>query len=411
MNPQTQQSRLVLEAEATREYGTTVLKAARHRHFASRDVTATALADELGRRPEVEVLALLDEEGRPAGILTREGLFSLLGKPFGREVLGRTRAWELAESAPRMDCHASLFAAGTGKAAADSPYRVLVDAEGRFRAILSSRDLAEHLSRITEEDIDLAGRIQERLEAGNEALSNRLYGFEAWSRPAKGVGGDFWYSKRLEDGRAFFALCDVSGKGVAASLVVSLVWGTLRMFDFRRGLYALLRSLNEALVATFHLEKYLTGFFGVYDPRTGVLEAADMGHAHALVFREGRARRLDPGHRNLPVGVEPNLEPVLRRWRLRDGDALFVYSDGIPEQEDAEGGELGERRLAILVQKALRGGRALRDALPGALDLHRGTAPQQDDMSFILLTRPEGLRSPMPRAEEPDTRVFLRPEA
>lgn len=387
MNAQTQQTRLVLEAEASREYGTTVLKAARHRHFASRDVSATALADELGKRPEVEVLALLDEEGRPSGILSREGLFALLGKPFGREVLSRTRAWELAESAPLLDCHTSLFSAGTGKVPAASPYRVLVDAEGKFRAILSSRDLAEHLSRMTEEDIDLAGRIQERLEAGNEILANSLFGFEAWSRPAKGVGGDFWYSKRLEDGRAFFALCDVSGKGVAASLVVSLVWGMLRMFDFRRGLAALLRSLNEALVATFHLEKYLTGFFGVYDPRTGVLEAADMGHAHALVFREGRALRMDPKHRNLPVGVEPNLEPVLRCWRLREGDALFVYSDGIPEQEDPDGRELGERRLAVFVQDALRDGGTLRDILPRALDRHRGTAPQQDDMSFILLTR------------------------
>jgi sigma-B regulation protein RsbU (phosphoserine phosphatase) len=387
MNAQTQQTRLVQEAEASREYGTTVLKAARHRHYASGDVTATALADELGKRPEVEVLALLDEEGRPSGILSREGLFALLGKPFGREVLGRTRACELAESAPLLDCHASLFSAGAGRGAEASLYRVLVDAEGRFRAILSSRDLAEHLSRMTEEDIDLAGRIQERLEAGNESLADSLFGFEAWSRPAKGVGGDFWYSKRLEDGRAFFALCDVSGKGVAASLVVSLVWGMLRMADFQRGLAALLESLNEALVATFHLEKYLTGFFGIYDSRTGVLEAADMGHAHALVFRDGRARRLDPGHRNLPVGVEPNLQPILHRWRLRDGDALFVYSDGIPEQEDSEGRELGEGRLAVFVQEALLDGRTLREALPRALDRHRGTAPQQDDMSFILLTR------------------------
>ena len=48
---------LVLEAEATRDYGTTVLKAARHRHYASKEITAAALADELGERPDVEVLA------------------------------------------------------------------------------------------------------------------------------------------------------------------------------------------------------------------------------------------------------------------------------------------------------------------------------------------------------------------
>lgn len=385
MNTKELRTPLISEVEATREYGTTVLKAARHRYYASRDVTAAALADELSKRPEVEVLALLDEDRKPAGLISREGLFALLGKPFGREVLGRTRAWELARSVPLLDCHTSLFSAGD-RGAEPSPYRILVDAEGRYRAILSSRDLAEHLSRITEEDIELAGRIQERLEAGNELLQSDRYGFEAWSRPAKGVGGDFWYSKRLEGGLAFFALCDVSGKGVAASLVVSLVWGMLRMFDFRKGLATLLVSLNEALVATFHLEKYLTGFFGVYDPGTGLLEAADMGHSHALVFREGRALRLDSRSRNLPVGVEPKLVPVLHRWRLRPGDAVFVYSDGIPEQEDPSGRELGERRLAGLVLDALREGSPIRKALPLSLDRHRGNTPQQDDMSFILLS-------------------------
>lgn len=390
---------LVLEAEATRDYGTTVLKAARHRHYASKEITAAALADELGERPDVEVLALLESDHRPVGLITREGLFALLGKPFGREVLGRTQAWELAVQAPVLDWHTSIFSAGTRDGAATVPYRILVDSEGRFRAVLSTRDLNEHLSRITEEDIELAGRIQERLESGNEVLQGEQYKFEAWSRPAKGVGGDFWFTKKLQGGEIFFALCDVSGKGVAASLVVSLVWGMLRMYDFRKGLSCLLVSLNEALVATFHLEKYLTGFFGIYDPNTGVLEAADMGHAHALVFREGQARKPGANGRNLPIGVEQAIDPVLQRWRLKRGDALFVYSDGIPEQENPEGSELGERRLAGLVLGILRRGRSLRETLPAALEQHRGAAPQQDDMSFILLNLDPGSESvPIQRA-------------
>lgn len=67
---------LVLEAEATRDYGTTVLKAARHQHYASKEITAAALADELGERPDVEVLALLESDHRPVGLITREGLFA-----------------------------------------------------------------------------------------------------------------------------------------------------------------------------------------------------------------------------------------------------------------------------------------------------------------------------------------------
>ena len=100
---------------------------------------------------------------------------------------------------------------------------------------------------MTEQDIELAGRIRERLESANEPTAGEGNRFEAWSR---------------------------SAKGVAVSLVVSLVWGMLRMYDFSRGLPALLVALNEAIVMTFHLEKYLTVFFCIVDPETGTLRSA-----------------------------------------------------------------------------------------------------------------------------------------
>jgi len=288
---------IISEIPVTRDYGTTVLRAAHHRQCVLREANAVVLADELGKRPDIEVMAIVDSERRPMGMLTRAYLFSLLGKPFGREVLAKTAVWELAEVVPLLDSHAGLFSADTEGAAS---YRILVDGEGRFLAVLAARDLARHLSRITEDDIELAGRIQERLEAGNEIVSGVGFIFEAWSRPARGVGGDFWYSKRLGDGSWFLALCDVSGKGVAASLVVALVSGMLRMYDFGKGLGTLVIALNEALVATFHLERYLTGFFCIFNPDTHVIQIADMGHSHAFVFREGRARRLKAAVANLP---------------------------------------------------------------------------------------------------------------
>jgi len=386
MNTSEQTDTLITEMAAARDYGTTVLRAARHRHSVRGDANTIALADELGKRPEIELVAVVDDEGRPRGLILREALFALLGKPFGREVLGRSKAEELAEPFQLIDYHTALFAAGAPAVAGEeSAYRVLVDADGRFRAALSMRDLAEHLSRMTEDDIELAGRIQERLEAANEPIAGEGYRFEAWSRPAKGVGGDFWYSSRLKGGSAFLALCDVSGKGVAASLVVSLVWGMLRMYDFSRGLPALLVALNEAIVMTFHLEKYLTGFFCIFDPETGVLQSADMGHSHAFILRDGKPRSLKSSDRNLPIGVEPKLEPVIYRWRLRPGDALVVDSDGITEQENDAGAECGEGRFAAAALEAVRRDASLRDELPAVLDAHRGSTPQQDDMSFMML--------------------------
>jgi sigma-B regulation protein RsbU (phosphoserine phosphatase) len=377
-------------------YGNTALRAARHFQYVDARAGTLELADELQKRPDVEVLAVTDAETRPLGIISREKLFALLGKPFGREVLGRTEAGEVIEAAEVADRNAGLFSlAGDGA----RPYRVLVDGDGRFCGILSGRDLSEYLSRMTQDDIELAGEIQERLEECNEKIGDERFSFDAWSRAAKGVGGDFWFTRQLEDGSSFLCLCDVSGKGVAASLVVSMVWGMLLMYDFRDGLADLLVRLNESLIATFRLERSLTGCFAIYDPEAQVISVADMGHSHDFIVRGGKALRLKSLAGNMPVGIDRGIRPAVERWRLAPGDFLFVYTDGLTEQEglpqeepaearipSGEGSEeYGEGRLAGLVLEALAEGAPLRERVPGGLDLFRGRTPQQDDMSFMAL--------------------------
>jgi sigma-B regulation protein RsbU (phosphoserine phosphatase) len=241
---------------------------------------------------------------------------------------------------------------------------------------------------MTQDDIELAGRLQERL-MGGEGVSDTLRPgrgrVEAWSRAAKGVGGDFYFTKELPDGKLFLALCDVSGKGVAASLIVSMVWGMLKMFDYNRGLHELLVGLNEAIVATFHLEKYLTGIFMIYDPPERHLHCADMGHSHAVLFRAGMPRSMKGPQGNLPLGIEATLDPSVCPYQLEAGDVLLIYSDGLTEQENGQGTEFGESRLVSTAAEALACGEHLRDAIPSALDAHRGGTPQQDDMSFLSL--------------------------
>ena len=160
----------------------------------------------------------------------------------------------------------------------------------------------------------------------------------------------------------------------------------LLMYDFERGLLPLIESLNESIVAIFRLERYLTGFFAVYDPSTMELAVADMGHAHEFLFRGGKALRLRSEGCNIPIGIESAVKPSIAHWRLKAGDSLFVYSDGLLEQEDSNGREYGEERLAAAVGTCLATGGAPRQALPLSLDAHRGKIPQQDDMSFICLT-------------------------
>ncbi len=377
-----------------RLYSSSILRVARHFWRTSDTVRVLDLADELQKRPDTDVVGVVDAEGKYVGIVPKDRLFALIGKPFGREVLQRSLVRETTEQAPTFHAHADVFAVaqeirGRETGTGDGPaYCALVDDRERLQGILSAQDLTEYLARMTQDDIELAGRLQERLLAGAELPSGDGWRLQAWSRAAKGVGGDFYFARKLGAGRVFAALCDVSGKGVAASLIVSLVWGILRGYDFRHPLRELIVSLNRAIVETFHLEKYLTGFFMVFDPRTARLICADMGHSHVLLLRGGRALTVKSSRQNLPIGIEREIEPALQAFRLRDGDTLFIYSDGIVEQEDPSGREFGERNLARnLLARARQGnGGDFAEALPAAIDAFRGGAPQQDDMSFLLLT-------------------------
>lgn len=385
---------LILTAEASdRVYSSTAIRAARHYCYVRADYRVLETADALQARPDIPVLGVVDAEDKPVGILRRDQLFALVGKPFGREILQRSSVREIAEEARCFDAHADIFSVaqeGIGNGEAAEPrYFPLTDGDGRFRAIVSAQDLANYLSRITQDDIRTAGLLQDRLIAGNELPEGEGWKAAAWTRAAKGVGGDFYFSRKLKNGTYFFALCDVSGKGVAASLIVSMAWGMLRTYDFARGLRELLVGLNRLIVDSFHMEKYLTGFFMVYDPAERRVVAADMGHSHVLLIREGVAHAVRGSRVNIPLGIEMDVDPAVHAYRLREGDGLLVYSDGITEQENADGQEFGEARLVAAAVASLKervsGPAALGASLPRLIDEYRGRVPQQDDMSFLLL--------------------------
>lgn len=383
-------NRALSERKPGRLYSSSILKAARLFWTAPADLSATALADELRAAPDIAAVGLVDADGRALGIVRREQLFGMLSKPFGREILGKMPSSELMEAFPSFDAHEGLFTVANAFLGDDPDYApefsLLVDEDGHFQGVLSARDLSAYLAAMTREDIDLAGSLQERLLGSNELAQGEDWAIGAWSRAARGVGGDFWFTKTMDDGRVFLALCDVSGKGVAASLVVAMAWGMLKTYDLSRGIVPLIKGLNDALIASFHLEKYLTGFFAIYDPVSKVLELADMGHSHALVFRGAKARKPVLGQANLPVGIEPALEPGLVRWRMKVGDRLLIYSDGLTEQENSAGKELGEKRLALIAAEALASGESLEEALALAFDRYRGKTPQQDDVTMLSLS-------------------------
>jgi sigma-B regulation protein RsbU (phosphoserine phosphatase) len=189
----------------------------------------------------------------------------------------------------------------------------------------------------------------------------------------------------------FLALGDVSGKGVAASVLTSLLWGVLQFYDYRKGLKRLLAQVNEALIRTFHLEKYLTGVFLLFDPKTKELTLADMGHGHSWLVRRGKARPLrvsgpsGASGMNLPLGIDLELSPQVFRTHLQTGDLLCLYTDGLTEQESEDGKEFGETAVMQVACRLWETAEAIPDALTEKLARHQGTIPRLDDVTWLQL--------------------------
>jgi sigma-B regulation protein RsbU (phosphoserine phosphatase) len=367
-----------------KQYPNSIQKLARYFWvvYAAQNIVETA--DELDKQQAIEVLCVVDESLRPLGIVRREQIFLLLGKPFGRELMRKSSIRAIIESAPVFTGDVNIFSLSSSSPGTEHPYIILTNSGGVFSGMFKVQDLSNYMADITNKDIEMASELQERFLANADDIRNYNVKADVWSRSAKGVGGDFYFIRNLNETQFFAALCDVSGKGVAASVVVSMVWGFLRASVPVSGLKELLINLNACVVSTFQLEKYLTGFFLIYDAAKRRLSIADMGHSHAVLIRADRIYPLKETKVNLPIGVEVDINPVVCGLSVKTGDALLIYTDGIPEQDNPDDDEFGEDRLFDLARKCVSQKKNLDAIFPSCIDEFRRNIPQHDDMTFLL---------------------------
>jgi sigma-B regulation protein RsbU (phosphoserine phosphatase) len=358
--------------------------------FVQEDTRIDRLADELGRQDRIFALAVVDGQGRVKGILDRRKLLDLLSRQYGRDIYRNRSAGELSDEATCFNFRRGVFSIaeiiGDELKAPRIRYYLLVDEERRYIGSFSSRDMLIYLSEITRTDIAMARALQSRFVGERLAVTGDGFSLCFASQMAKGVGGDFYYCKEFEPGKYALALCDVSGKGVAASLVTAVLLGMFGMYDFREGFPKLVAGINEYLFRTFESERFVTGVFLEYNARTREIALCDMGHSFVYLLRHGRTYRVKTAEKNLPLGFLENIEPVVDRLILQAGDGLLLPTDGIIEQTDPGGTEYGIERLSALLAESLANGpEAASGAVLDELNRYRAGESQHDDMTMLLL--------------------------
>jgi sigma-B regulation protein RsbU (phosphoserine phosphatase) len=236
-----------------------------------------------------------------------------------------------------------------------------------------------------QQDLDLAAQIQFKL------LPPHSLALENWQahyryEPLAAVGGDYCELISLDGGRSlFFALGDVAGKGVAASLLMthlSAIFRSLLSLDLP--LAEVIARANRLFCDSTAPAQYATLVCG--RTTANEVELCNAGHCAPLLLRPHVTERVDST--GLPLGLFCGGEYSVRRLSLDAGDTLVLYSDGITEAQDPHGNEFDEDRLV----------RSLRDHLSQAVEAmaggvlldqahFRASRPPADDITLLLVRR------------------------
>ena len=389
----------------------------------SRDALLEMILDRVfaNLRPEEAAVLLLDRDGNLAASVSRPPGLGLdrvfFSRSLLREVSDRRQA-ALVLDAPADERFAgarSILDAGVRSVLA-AP---LLTPEGALGMIVLSSRL--QVRQFGEEDLELlvplasaAALHLRNLALAAEAAERRLLGAElelarriqlallparlpdvegyellAGNVPSRGVSGDLYtVDVHPERGLVTFMVCDISGKGMAASLLgASLEALAAGPIEVALPPDEICLRVSRRLFARTPPEKYATGFVAQLDPASHRLAWANAGHNSALlVRRDGEVERL--ASCGPPLGALPTGAYRAAETTLQPGDLLLVYTDGITEAADPDDEEFGIERLADLAarHRALPLAELRREIEAASAEFVRG-APYADDRTTLFVRR------------------------
>src|SRR5215212_891389 len=218
----------------------------------------------------------------------------------------------------------------------------LVAQIGRFAASkLETTRLREEAiqKRIMDEELKTASSIQRRL-LPPAPTGIPGFTFVGKNQPCRTVSGDYYDFIQRPDGKMYFVIGDVSGKGVTAGLMMAGLQVAFRIFSKTDpDPSVLVTQLNVALKENLPQSKFVTLFLGRLDTKTGAIEYVNAGHTPPLLLTKTGAVELTES--DLLLGVVSRAEFTTRYMQLEPGDSLILFTDGVTEARNDEGMDLG----------------------------------------------------------------------
>lgn len=199
--------------------------------------------------------------------------------------------------------------------------------------------------------------------------------------PAKEVGGDL-YDFFIREERFYFCIGDVSGKGVPASLVMSVTRSVFRsVAGHEKSPMRIVHTMNRNMVEMNTSNMFVTFFCGVLDMTSGHLRYCNAGHNAPMFISPDAVEEL-PVTPNIALGVMEGFPFVEQEMDMKAGMGIFMYTDGLNEAEDTGHNQFGMERVMAVLNGNLPVMEQV-EKVQSAVWSFVGDAPQSDDLTLL----------------------------
>lgn len=233
-------------------------------------------------------------------------------------------------------------------------------------------------------EADIASRIQQGLLSPNYAYLHNC-GIKAVMKPAKSVGGDLYDYFELDESRTMIVVADVSGKGIAAAILMAIVLTLIRQYaKIGYGPSDILKNVNLTLSEENPNLMFVTAFVAIYNSATGKLTYANAGHNLPYLIHNGPVRLEASG--GTPLGLFADEEYEDAEVEMADGDSVFLYTDGVTEAVNGNDEFFGTDRLEkVLKETSEATEKHYLEAVEESLRDFTGDMEQNDDITMLSL--------------------------
>ncbi|MDD4848755.1 MAG: SpoIIE family protein phosphatase [Bacteroidales bacterium] len=204
--------------------------------------------------------------------------------------------------------------------------------------------------------------------------------------PAREVGGDL-FDFFISNEKLYFAIGDVSGKGVPASLLMAVTHSLFRSITLYQSSPEIINfQLNNAISENNDSNMFVTFFAGVLDLQTGILSYSNAGHnPPAFITPDGQVNFMSV-QANIPIGVMDEFTFSLQQMTLEKGTTLFFYTDGVTEAENINQELFGDQRLLTALQtKFAQDPKQLISEIEQHIHHHVKDNEQSDDLTMMAI--------------------------